>query len=163
MFLRKTSLTTRGIAILASKGSEHLGHLDLSENQLDEAAVQQLIQGRWLKLMMLSLNDNNLNDAAIEILAEGQWPQLQFLSVQRNCVTFHGLQHLPAAHWPCTKTLVITSINNQIAAQSDILQGCDASVHTLFDTDYIVFTTDKHGTEHVSFDICTSRLKNALL
>lgn len=148
-------MTSSGVANLASKGSECLRTLRLTHNQLDEAAIQQLVQGKWLQLQHLDLSDNILTDAAIEHLVKGNWP----LSVKRNCVTFRGLLRLPAAQWPCTESLVVTTEHQQPATRLLSL----ASVVIQFDTNCIVFTTDKHTAKHVSFDTCTSRYKDALL
>lgn len=165
LVLRGTSLTSSAIAVLASKISERLCTLDLADNKLDEAAMQQLVQGKWLKLQSLNLSDNSVNDADIEHLVKGSCPKMDTLLVERTCITLCGMQRLFAAQWPCRESLVVTTTYSPSTAQSKLLQECMAYKYVVIksDTDFTSFTTGNQAAENKCFTTCTRRFRNNLL
>lgn len=65
----ETSATTQ-----LSRLTSSLTSLDLSWNALDDAAMSQLVLGKWPALKSLNLNHNNLGAAAIFQLTQADWP-----------------------------------------------------------------------------------------
>lgn len=65
----ETSATTQ-----LSRLTFSLTSLDLSWNALDDAAMSQLVLGKWPALKSLNLNHNNLGAAAIFQLTQADWP-----------------------------------------------------------------------------------------
>ena len=76
-----------------------LEKLRLSENNLDAAAIEQLVMGAWPSLKDLRLDDNLLDDDALKLLAQGQW-QLERLWLGDNNTSATGIQHLTEGQWP---------------------------------------------------------------
>lgn len=151
------SLQLDNIASLTSTCSLNLYTLDLAENQLDGAAVQQLVTSNWPNLEVLVLDDNNLDDAALKHLVTGKWPRLKVLRVFQNCITYDGFQHLSSAQWPCTTSLVCQITDVQSTMHSHRLVWMhDKHAIIGFDKSCIVVTTEWHTTEHLGFRVMTS-------
>ena len=61
----------------------------------------------WPLLYGLNLSDNDLDDAAMPQLYQGQWPVLQGLSLQHSKITALGIEFLTHGNWPFFNTLVL--------------------------------------------------------
>lgn len=150
------NLQPNDIAVLTSACSLNLYSLNLAENQLGEAAVQQLVTSNWPSLKVLILDDNHLDDAALKQLVTGRWPQLQALQVFQNRITYDGFQHLSSAQWPCTTSLTCQITDLPSAMHSHRLVWIhDKRADVGFDRSCIVVRVEWHTSEHLGFHVKT--------
>ena len=70
--LSSTNMGAAGMTQLVSANIPRLLHLSLSNNQLDAAAIEQLVNHSW-RLNSLLLDGNNLDDAAMAYLCQSKW------------------------------------------------------------------------------------------
>lgn len=93
-------MTAGAIASLATAQMPRLLSLYLDENQLDSAAMEQLVRGSWPCMFILELQHNLLNDVSMLHLAKGNWPRLCRLRLNDNRISFVGVRLLTAGIWP---------------------------------------------------------------
>ena len=98
-----------GMAQLLSANMPCLSYLSLSNDQLDAAAIAQLVNHSW-RLAYLQLDGNNLDDAAMSYLAQANGVNLGTVSLHRNQITSQGLLKLTTAAWPRLEELYVDEV-----------------------------------------------------
>ena len=107
--LSSTNMGAAGMAQLVSAKMPRLLYLALSDNQLDAAAIEQLVNHSW-RLNNLELDGNNLDDAAMAYLARANGAHLESVSLYRNQITSQGLLTLTTAAWPRLTNLYVDEV-----------------------------------------------------
>ena len=105
--LSNCGITQKEVEVMVNKGTwSQLEHLNVSENNISNEALEILCQGDWPRLEIFNLRKTKIKTVGIEtIVKKSKWAQIKQLNLSYNEIDDEGLQILAQENWPLLETL----------------------------------------------------------